>query len=70
MTRQDLARRIAFLETDIGTTTMEQEFQRMSRLQAAWAEYGDKDDLVRRAIASRSREVVQAQRDGEYDYAD
>jgi hypothetical protein len=65
--RLNLANRIAFLETDIGTMTADEEARRMSKLQAAWAEYGDEDEVVRNAISSRSRMVAQAQRDGEYD---
>lgn len=64
--RQDLARRIAFLETDIGTMTADEEARRLSQLQRLREQYGDEDETLSQAIARREREVLQAQRAGEY----
>lgn len=70
MTRQDLANHIARLETSISEMSIEDELKRMAALDKARAEYGDEDEMLRTAINCKAREIAQAQRDGEYDYAD
>lgn len=64
--RYDLARKIAFLETDRSAQTADEEAARMSRLQRAWDEYGPEDGLVCRLIEQQSKAVEEAIRYGEY----